>query len=193
MLNMNKTYYMIGAIVVLGGLVFWLSSQGIVGDFDFGTDDAEEVMEAEDGDAMEDDGDVMMEEDGDAIEDDGEAMEGDGDAMEGEAEPITSATISFTGGSFEPSNFTVDVGATVTFKNISLDKVMWPATALHPTHTIYPGSSIGKCGTDEAGSIFDACSSVDPGDSYSFTFDEVGEWKYHNHLKPSTNGSITVK
>lgn len=187
---MNKTHYLIGAVVVLGGLVFWLSTQGFIDDFGFATDDTEEAVEMDDGDAMEGDGDAM-EGDGEAMEDDGEAMEGDGEAME--AEPIMSATISFTGSSFEPSSFEVDAGATVTFKNISQDKTMWPATALHPTHTVYPGSSIGKCGTDEADSIFDACGGVAPGDSYSFTFDEVGEWKYHNHLKPSITGSITVK
>ena len=180
---MNKTHYLIGAVVVLGGLVFWLSTQGFIDDFGFATDDTEEAVEMDDGDAME--------EDGDAMEDDGEAMEGDGEAME--AEPIMSATISFTGGSFEPSSFEVDVGATVTFKNISQSRTMWPATALHPTHTVYPGSSIGKCNTDEADSIFDACSNIGPGDSYSFTFDEVGEWKYHNHVQISVTGTIIVK
>ena len=189
----NKTYYLVAGVVVLGGLVFWLSSQGIIGDFDFATDDTQETIDMEDGDAIEDDGEAV-EDDGEAIvDDDGEAVEDDGDAMEGGAEPIMAATISFTGNSFEPSSFEVDAGATVTFKNISQSRMMWPASALHPTHTSYPGSNIGKCNTDEADSIFDACSSIAPGDSYSFTFGETGEWKYHDHLNVSVTGSITVK
>jgi len=94
-------------------------------------------------------------------------------------------------GGFSPASLEVSVGATVTFQNNG-SKGIWPASALHPTHKLYPGSDISKCGTDDADSIFDACKSVAPGDSYSFTFDEVGTWGYHDHFRPSDNGNIIV-
>ena len=183
---MNKTYYSIAAVVVLGGIVFWLSTQGLLSP---GTEQAGESDTTSEVPVDEGVDEIIVADEGD--ESGAEADEKD--VSGGEREPIMSATISFTGGSFEPSSFEVDVGATVTFKNISQDKTMWPATAIHPTHTVYPGSSIGKCGTDEADGIFDACKNIGPGDSYSFTFDEVGEWKYHDHLKPSITGTIIVK
>lgn len=184
---MNKnTYYLIAGVVVLGGIGFWLSTQGLL---NFGTERA-----GENGTISEVPVDEGVEEMVVADEGDKSSTETDMEGVtEDDSEPIMAAAISFTGGSFEPSSFEVGVGATVTFKNISQDKTMWPATVIHPTHTVYPGSSIGKCGTDEANSIFDACSNIAPGDSYSFTFDEVGEWKYHDHLKPSITGTIIVK
>lgn len=104
---------------------------------------------------------------------------------------LDSPNVSFDGSAYSPNILTVEAGTTVVFENNS-DRNMWPASAIHPTHTLYPGSSIAKCGTEDADSIFDACGAVNPGDSYSFTFDEVGEWKYHDHLRPSANGRIVV-
>ena len=86
----------------------------------------------------------------------------------------------------------LDARTVVVFKNDSTSKNVWPASAIHPTHKVYPGSGIEKCGTEDADTIFDACKAIHPGESYSFTFDEVGEWKYHNHLQPSNSGTITV-
>ena len=55
----------------------------------------------------------------------------------------------------------------------------WPASAFHPTHEVYPG--------------FDALKGINMGESYSFTFDKIGSWKYHNHLSPSVTGAIIVE
>lgn len=68
---------------------------------------------------------------------------------------------------------------------------MWTASAVHPTHTIYPGSGISKCGTVEG--IFDSCEEVGVNEEWSFTFDELGTWIYHNHLQSSHFGRIIVK
>ncbi|MDP2696365.1 MAG: hypothetical protein Q8O87_03930 [bacterium] len=87
---------------------------------------------------------------------------------------------------FSPSTLEIDSGAMVTFHNDSSSSV-WPASAFHPTHGEYP--TVGGC----LGSIFDACRGLLPGESWSFAFDVVGEWKYHNHLSPSEFGSIIVK
>lgn len=78
---------------------------------------------------------------------------------------------------FEPETITTAKGATVEFKN--MDSVArWPASNLHPTHTIYPQ--------------FDPRQPVDPGKSWQFTFDKVGSFKYHDHLIPSIRGTILV-
>jgi len=62
---------------------------------------------------------------------------------------------------------------------------------MHPTHTVYPGSDVKKCGSDE--SIFDACKGLEQGESFSFTFNEIGSWGYHDHLRASTTGKIVVE
>lgn len=78
---------------------------------------------------------------------------------------------------FEPETVTIKKGATVEFKN--MDSVArWPASNLHPTHTIYPQ--------------FDPRQPIDPGQSWQFTFEKEGQWKYHDHLIPSIRGTITV-
>ena len=102
------------------------------------------------------------------------------------------ATVTYTNSGYSPANVTISLGERVTFINES-SRSMWPASAIHPTHTAYPGSGIKKCGTSEANSIFDACSSVSQGNSYSFAFTEAGKWIYHNHLNPRDIGSITVQ
>lgn len=100
-------------------------------------------------------------------------------------------TIEMISSGFSPSDVTVKAGGTVIFVNKDTNG-HWPASAVHPTHTVYPGSSKDKCGTVEQDKTFDACSEVAPSDSYSFTFTEVGSWKYHDHLNPSNSGMITV-
>lgn len=87
------------------------------------------------------------------------------------------ATVLMKEDKFEPDNLSVKKGATVIFKND--DRVeRWPASNLHPTHTIYPR--------------FDPQKPIEPGQSWSFTFDNAGSWKYHDHLIPSIRGVITV-
>ncbi|MEK6809894.1 MAG: cupredoxin domain-containing protein [Nanoarchaeota archaeon] len=99
-------------------------------------------------------------------------------------------TIKITADGFEPKTLTVKTGTTVTFVNEDSDK-HWPASAMHPTHAVYPGSNIEKCGTEEK--IFDACKSLEQGESFSFTFNEKGSWRYHDHLSISSTGTIVVE
>ncbi|KKU22139.1 MAG: hypothetical protein UX31_C0006G0051 [Candidatus Nomurabacteria bacterium GW2011_GWA1_46_11] len=100
--------------------------------------------------------------------------------------------ITFTGTGFSPGILTVKAGETVKFVNSS-DGNFWPASAMHPTHTVYPGSGIEKCDTAERESIFDACDGIAPGGSYEFIFNEVGEWGYHNHLDAKFFGKVVVE
>lgn len=86
-------------------------------------------------------------------------------------------TVTYMDSGFTPKEVTVKKGMMVTFTNES-DGNMWIASAPHPQHTNYPG--------------FDQLKSVGQGESYEFTFDKVGTWKYHNHVKPTDFGSVTV-
>ena len=39
---------------------------------------------------------------------------------------------------------------------------------------------------------FDACESVGPGESYSFTFTKADTWKYHDHVHATMFGTVVV-
>ncbi|MEK7464157.1 MAG: plastocyanin/azurin family copper-binding protein [Patescibacteria group bacterium] len=97
-----------------------------------------------------------------------------------------------TDAGYSPNNVKIKVGDTVVFKNEDARPV-WTASAMHPSHKVYPGSDIAKCDTAEQSTIFDACTGIASGASWSFKFDAVGTWKYHDHLNPSHYGSITVE
>jgi plastocyanin len=87
------------------------------------------------------------------------------------------ATIHITSTGFQPTNITIKAGTTITFVNDD-NAPHWPASGEHPTHTILPG--------------FDALRALTQGETYSFTFDKVGAWPYHDHLHPDWQGTITV-
>lgn len=98
--------------------------------------------------------------------------------------------VEITDSGYVPSQLTIKKGSTVTWTNNS-EAPNWPASAQHPTHTVYPGSGIEKCGTDEENEIFDSCG-MELGESWSFTFNEAGEWGYHEHNEVKTFGKIIV-
>lgn len=98
----------------------------------------------------------------------------------------SSHVISYTDNGYAPSAITIKAGESITFKNDS-SKAMWPASAMHPTHTAYP--TTGGC----LGSTFDACAGIQSGKIWSFRFDIPGTWKYHDHLTPTFFGAITVE
>ncbi len=100
-------------------------------------------------------------------------------------------TVATDGTTFNPKELTIKKGDTVTWKNEGESDV-WPASATHPTHMVYPGSDIKKCGTAEEGAIFDACHGMKKGESWSFKFNEVGEWGYHDHMQTTVFGKIIV-
>lgn len=100
--------------------------------------------------------------------------------------PAQPAVVTFTEQGYSPSTLTVKLGTTVKFVNAT-NWPMWPASAVHPTHRVYPTS--GGC----TGSTFDACNEIQPGKSWSFKFDYRGSWKYHDHARPSFTGTIVVQ
>jgi plastocyanin len=106
-------------------------------------------------------------------------------------EMIAVFTVTYTDDGYTPDNLKIEKGDIVKFTNDS-SSPNWPASAVHPTHKLYPGSDIKNCSTAEDGSMFDSCQSIDRGETWSFTFDEIGEWPFHNHKKPYHTGIITV-
>ena len=106
------------------------------------------------------------------------------------SQPVTDANVvRYTDSGYEPSTLTVSVGESVTFMNES-GRSLWTASAMHPTHLVYDGTSLGEHCPDATGTAFDQCTA---GDEYSFTFMESGEWGYHNHLNTSDFGTIVVE
>jgi plastocyanin len=103
-----------------------------------------------------------------------------------QSQPKIERVISYTDSGFSPSPLTLLRGEAVVFVNESSQN-MWPASAMHPTHAVYP--TVGGC----LGSTFDACRSLAPGEEWSFTFEIAGSWGYHNHVNPSHFGRIVVQ
>ena len=105
---------------------------------------------------------------------------------------------------FSPKSITIKSGETVTFLNKDAATRHWPASAMHPTHTVYAGANYNEPGT-YAGSLacksegvaktgaFDSCRGISPGESWTFTFTQVGSWAYHDHLVSGNYGKIIVK
>ncbi len=87
---------------------------------------------------------------------------------------VTAVEVDLTDQGFSPATVTIKKGQTVHFVNKSSNQ-MWIASNPHPVHTDYPG--------------FDELKTAD---TYDFTFDKVGTWGYHDHLSPSTMGTVVV-
>ena len=86
--------------------------------------------------------------------------------------------VTYSDEEFAPREIAVTKGQTVRFINEGSDN-MWVASDTHPTHTILPE--------------FDSKKSLGNGENYEFTFTKIGEWNYHNHIKPNSIGTIIVK
>jgi plastocyanin len=82
--------------------------------------------------------------------------------------------VDLTDSGFMPVAVTVKQGTPVMFVNKS-SRQMWVASNPHPTHTDLPG--------------FDE---LKAGDTYTYVFDKVGTWGYHDHFSPSTQGQVVV-
>jgi plastocyanin len=81
---------------------------------------------------------------------------------------------------YSPSEFTIGLGDTVVFSaDPSYGRPFWPASNVHPTHSMY--------------SAFDPLEPVEPTATWSFVFDQEGEWRFHDHLAPYHTGTIIVK
>lgn len=101
------------------------------------------------------------------------------EADETEAEAPGIVTVSFTDDGWSPRTVgPIPVGTTVRFINQSSSNFQ-PASNPHPLHTDLEG--------------FDAGREIPPGGSYSFVFNEVGEWGFHDHPNEDQTGTIIVE
>lgn len=88
------------------------------------------------------------------------------------------AIVTITDGGFSPATLTVKAGTTVTFMNKD-SAPHWPASNPHPVHTALLG--------------FDAKISLATDQTYNFTFNRPGTWRYHDHLNPGLVGQVVVE
>jgi plastocyanin len=115
-----------------------------------------------------------------------------GETGETSKEEAKQPIVKITSSGFTPKTLRIKAGETVKFLNED-SSPHWPASDIHPTHEVYPGSSISKCGTSEQSKIFDSCRGLAKGESFEFTFNEKGSWNYHDHLNPRLKGTIIVE
>jgi len=87
--------------------------------------------------------------------------------------------VTLTEDGYIPEEITIKKGDTVTWKS-DTGGLFWPASNLHPSHRDYPGG------------VFDPKQPIEPESSWNFTFGEVGDWKYHDHLAPYYTGVVHV-
>lgn len=99
--------------------------------------------------------------------------------------------IEMTSRGFAPGYVEITQGQTVLFKNVDVFE-HWPASSIHPTHTLYPGSDIRNCGTVTVAFMFDPCRGIAPGETFAFTFHHAGTWSFHDHLFPRYGGKVVV-
>lgn len=87
-------------------------------------------------------------------------------------------TIKMTDKGLDPKDVKIKKGTRVIFVNKD-DDLRWPASNIHPTHSIYPE--------------FDPQKPIKSESSWQFTFDKIGVWRFHDHLISTFTGSITVE
>lgn len=97
----------------------------------------------------------------------------------GISQPTAEKTVvNMTENGFSPSVINIKQGETVVFKNIGVQD-HWPASAIHPTHQVYPE--------------FDPKQPIASQKSWSFTFTKKGSWRFHDHLSPTFTGTVNVQ
>ncbi len=92
-------------------------------------------------------------------------------------EPAASETIIvYTDSGFEPSDYTVSVGGTITVRNDSSDDLQFSSDS-HPTHQDNPELN---------------ADTIEPGESLQLNVTTAGEWGFHDHLNHLHTGMLTV-
>ncbi|WP_347720624.1 cupredoxin domain-containing protein [Candidatus Nanohalovita haloferacivicina] len=101
----------------------------------------------------------------------------------------TNATVvEYSSSGFQPSTVTVEQGETVMWA--STGPSMWIGSDQHPSHTEYSGTSLDEHCQNGESDTFDQC---ETSQTYSFTFNQTGEWSYHNHVRPGDTGTVIVE
>jgi len=104
------------------------------------------------------------------------------DTISGEkTQNVQTVTVTYGDNGFSPSEITIAKDSTVKFINKS-KLPLWVASDPHPEHTDYP----------EFDSVHGLMEYPDERDDYTFTFDKVGNWKFHNHSVSGYDATETV-
>jgi hypothetical protein len=96
--------------------------------------------------------------------------------------------IAYTKDGYATTSVTVKKGTRIRFLNES-DEPTWPASGIHPTHTLYPEKQDSDC----LGSSFDSCKTLARGEYFDYTFNYVGRWPFHDHMHGYHSGEIIVE
>lgn len=94
-----------------------------------------------------------------------------------EARGQNEVSIVLTDDGFVPRDVQVDRGTTVVFSTTRPFQ-FWPASNEHPAHTIFPD--------------FDSKRPIDADQPWSYTFERLGEWRFHDHVRSYYSGTIYV-
>ena len=86
-------------------------------------------------------------------------------------------TVVYTNEGYFPKEIKIKKGETIKFINMS-DRRVWTASDEHPAHTIYPE--------------FDQKTAAGRGNEYTFKFEKIGTWGFHNHANASHIGKVIV-
>ncbi|HEX7651364.1 MAG TPA: hypothetical protein VF439_01440 [Candidatus Paceibacterota bacterium] len=102
----------------------------------------------------------------------------------------TPVVVTLTDSGFSPETITIKKGQAVTFVNQSKSG-MWVASDPHPTHQGYDGTTRTEhCVPGYEGAApFDECTVAN---QFTFTFQQVGSWGYHNHVIDEQHGTVIV-
>jgi len=114
------------------------------------------------------------------------------DEMTGGNTTAQNHEVIFTDTGYAPAELKIKAGDTVIFKNQSSSQ-SWTASAMHPAHSVYSGTSLQSHCPDPENNDFDQCQAGNPGTSWSFTFSKAGTWAYHNHVVAGKFGKIVVE
>lgn len=166
-MNKTVTTIVIIAVLVIGGVLLFSGGEEPAGDNN-ATTTQDETMEMEN------------EMPSDATTSDATSSD--------TADTSVDATVTYTTDGFSPTTVEVSQGDTVRFVNEGTGE-MWVASAVHPTHTEYSGTSREEHCENGSESAFDQCGTSE---SFTFTFDQSGEWGYHNHVNSSHTGMVIV-
>lgn len=90
---------------------------------------------------------------------------------------ISHADVVLTARGFVPQEVTISRHGTVTFSS-NTGKPFWPASNPHPVHSIYP--------------TFDPHQPIPPNETWTFQFDQAGDWNFHDHMRSEFLGTIHV-
>ncbi len=101
----------------------------------------------------------------------------------------SSVTVTYTDQGFSPAVVTIVHGGSITWINHSTGD-LWVASDPHPVHSGYDGTSLQQHCAAGASASFDSCGASN---SYTFTFDKIGSWGYHNHANHAMTGTVVVQ